>query len=56
MKTLLGALIVLGSLAWGCGAAPTEVRHETSTPVVTQGRLAPTPTPHCANFKLCQGS
>lgn len=54
MKTLLGALIVLGSLAWGCGAAPTEVRHETPTPVVTPVRPARTPT-YCANFKTCQG-
>jgi len=55
MKTRLGTLIVLVTLLWGCGAAPTEVRPAEPSPVVTPAHLAPTPTPNCRNFKLCQG-
>lgn len=58
MKTRLTLLVVLVAGLLRCGAAPTEVRPGDPTPVatavVTPVRLAPTPTPHCANFKICQ--
>jgi hypothetical protein len=61
MKKSWGLWIVMVVLfSWGCGSAPDEVRPVTPvppppTPVVTPVHLGPTPTPHCANFKVCEG-
>lgn len=51
--------------AWGCGKGdavtnpltptPDPPPPPTVTPVVTPVHLGPTPTPHCANFKVCEG-
>lgn len=60
MKTRLGAVILLVGLTCGCGVAPTEVREAppvtAAPPLATPiPPLAPTPTPRCRNFKLCEG-
>lgn len=56
MKTRLGLLFALALFLSRCGAAPTEVGHNTPvTPVVSPVPRAATPTPNCRNFKLCQG-
>ena len=56
MKTRLGLLLALVLVVSRCGAAPTEVRHDTPvTPVVSRVPPTATPTPNCRNFKLCQG-
>jgi hypothetical protein len=55
MKTRLGFLLALALVVSRCGAAPTEVAHNTVTPAVSPIPRVATPTPNCRNFKLCQG-
>jgi hypothetical protein len=62
MKMRIAFLIGFLVGAWGCGKADSITGPKTATPVpppvtpiVTPVKLGPTPTPHCANFKLCDG-
>jgi hypothetical protein len=61
MKMRIAFLIGFLVGAWGCGKSdtvtgpPPPPPPQTVTPVVTPVHLGPTPTPHCANFKVCEG-